>query len=108
MLRGPNSNNWPNLSLDSFSSSWCNNCHYKSAAGDPHTKSDHAEDGMRCYSCHIVIPHGGKMSRLIGDRSGSMPAPVRIQQQQEHQLDLQLHEAVAEQLRQGGLPRQLR
>ena len=28
---------------------------------------------MRCYSCHIIIPHGGRLSRLIADND-TMPA----------------------------------
>jgi hypothetical protein len=72
MLRGPNSANWPNVILSSgFATSWCANCHNNSA-GEPHTRSDHS--ARRCYECHIIVPHGGKMSRLIGDRSGVMPA----------------------------------
>jgi hypothetical protein len=30
--------------------------------------------GRRCVACHIMVPHGGKMSRLIGDSDGTMPA----------------------------------
>jgi hypothetical protein len=26
-----------------------------------------------CVRCHILVPHGGKLSRLIGDQDGSMP-----------------------------------
>jgi hypothetical protein len=72
MLRGPNSANWPNLtwSTTNFNNSWCANCHNNSAR-NAH-KSDHSS--LRCYNCHIVIPHGGKMSRLIADRDGTMPA----------------------------------
>jgi len=71
ILRGPNANNWPNVTLQNFSTSWCANCHNDSA-GAGHTKGEHRSSG--CYVCHIVIPHGGKMSRLIADRDGAMPA----------------------------------
>ena len=71
ILRGPNANNWPNVTLANFNSSWCANCHNNSA-GAGHTEGDHS--GQACYVCHIVIPHGGKMSRLIADRDGTMPA----------------------------------
>jgi hypothetical protein len=71
MLRGPNSGNWPNVTLANINSSWCMNCHNNSA-GRGHTEGDHS--GARCYVCHIVIPHGGKMSRLIADRDGTMPS----------------------------------
>ena len=71
MLRGANATNWPDVSLSSFNSSWCANCHTDSA-GEPHNDSHH--QSLRCYNCHSVIPHGGKMSRLIADRDGAMPA----------------------------------
>ena len=69
MLRGPNWNNWPNVNANTLSSSWCGNCHLNNA-GDVHGKSEHGP----CYNCHIIVPHGGKMSRLIADRDGNMPA----------------------------------
>jgi len=71
ILRGPNANNWPDVPLGSFNSSWCANCH-NNVGGAGHTRSDHRN--ARCYVCHIVIPHGGKMSRLIADNNGTMPA----------------------------------
>jgi len=73
MLRGPNGANWPNVILSSgFATSWCANCHNNSA-GEAHSRSDHS--ARRCYECHIVIPHGGKLSRLIADgNSLNMPA----------------------------------
>ena len=69
MLRGPNSANWPNVAVGSFNSSWCANCHTNSA-GAAHTEGGHTDNNLRCYACHIVIPHGGKLSRLIADNSG--------------------------------------
>ena len=72
MLRGPNSTNWPDMVVGSSgipSTTWCLNCHNITSL-TPH--SDH-HSGRRCYECHIIIPHGGKMSRLIGDRD-TMPA----------------------------------
>ena len=73
MLRGPNAANWPNVILSSgFATSWCANCHNNSA-GEPHTRDKHS--ARRCYECHIVIPHGGKLSRLIADgNSPNMPS----------------------------------
>ncbi len=70
MLRTPNSANWPNVTLSTFNTSWCANCHNNSA-GAGHTEGGHSS--YRCYVCHIVIPHGGKMSRLIADND-TMPA----------------------------------
>ncbi len=67
MLRGPNSANWPNVDPANIATAWCSNCHTPSSTvHSPH-------NSYRCYSCHIVIPHGGKMSRLIADRDGVMP-----------------------------------
>jgi predicted CXXCH cytochrome family protein len=70
MLRGPNSANWPNVDPANIGTAWCSNCHNPNA--NIHTAGNH--DGYRCYTCHIVIPHGGKMSRLMADRDGSMPS----------------------------------
>ena len=62
---------WPTGT--SFGLSWCNNCHFDTATiSGGHGAHQSAMTG--CYQCHIVIPHGGKMSRLIGDRDNSMPA----------------------------------
>ncbi len=69
MLRGPNSANWPNVTLANRATAWCANCHTYASL---HSEGNHSS--MRCYECHIVIPHGGAMSRLIADRDGSMPA----------------------------------
>jgi predicted CXXCH cytochrome family protein len=69
MLRGPNSDRWPDVAMADVSSSWCANCH------NPVTNvHDSGKHDLRCYNCHIVIPHGGKMSRLIADNDGAMPS----------------------------------
>jgi hypothetical protein len=60
---------WPNVTLTNRATSWCYNCHALSNA--VHTRSDHLS--AQCHNCHIVIPHGGKMSRLIGDNNSTMP-----------------------------------
>jgi hypothetical protein len=69
MLRGPNSGNWPNVTLSNFNTSWCANCH-NNFTNVPHGGS---HGSYQCYRCHIVIPHGGKLSRLIADND-AMPA----------------------------------
>jgi predicted CXXCH cytochrome family protein len=71
MLRGSNPNNWPNVLVSAGTSSWCANCHNFSTTMAGHLSSYHGS--YRCYQCHIVIPHGGKLSRLMGDRD-TMPA----------------------------------
>ena len=70
ILRGPNAANWPNVPNSSIGSSWCMNCHNNNA-GEPHG-GDHS--GTQCYVCHIVIPHGGTVSRLIATSGGNLPA----------------------------------
>ena len=79
----PAVNAWPDVVMDSSSTqanSFCGNCHELTgggAQGHPHNEGGHWEQSYGtylCYNCHIVIPHGGKMSRLIGDGDGSMPA----------------------------------
>ncbi len=71
ILRGPNANNWPNITLANYTTSWCANCHNKSTHAG-HSQGDHS--GAQCYVCHIVIPHGGKVSRLIAISGGGMPS----------------------------------
>ena len=67
---GPAPGDWSTNTV--FNNSWCANCHLSNITfdGDSHT----GHHGVtRCYSCHIVIPHGGKVSRLIATRN----APAR-------------------------------
>ncbi|MCX6889981.1 MAG: hypothetical protein NTX51_00405 [Verrucomicrobia bacterium] len=69
MLRGPNAANWPNVTLANYNTSWCANCH--NTMNNVHRISAHST--WRCYYCHIVVPHGGKLSRLMADND-TMPA----------------------------------
>lgn len=78
-----NTNNWQN---DLF----CANCHPMFGAGnhfnDVHNEQDHyslnytidgnSYQGIPCVSCHLVIPHGGKRSRLIAYGYGSTSPDV--------------------------------
>ncbi len=71
MLRGPNAANWPVAA--SFAVSWCANCHNDGTFFDGGHTAHRSVPG--CYSCHIVVPHGGKLSRLLADGdSPNMPA----------------------------------
>nr|WP_279342883.1 cytochrome c3 family protein [Geothrix paludis] len=74
MLKGANSANWPNVTLQNFSTSWCANCH-TTFSNDPHG-GHHLS--YPCYDCHVVIPHGSLRSRLIGDRT-NMPTRYAYQ-----------------------------
>ena len=84
LLRGPNVY-WPKNaagalyalgSSNSRTGMFCLNCHpdtSTSGTNNVHTESHH--NNAACVSCHIRVPHGGKMSRLIVDcDSGNMPA----------------------------------
>ncbi|MFQ5798235.1 MAG: cytochrome c3 family protein [Bacteroidota bacterium] len=78
-----NQNNWQN---DLF----CVNCHPLFITGDysneAHDAGDHNRDtftidatqyqGIPCVSCHLVVPHGGKRSRLIAYGFGSLSPDV--------------------------------
>jgi len=84
MLRGPNTVWPPTANLDgspeletAYNGSFCSNCHTYTRDNEAHDNHDDVGDAsefnLYCYSCHIVVPHGGKLARLIGDRN-SMPA----------------------------------
>jgi hypothetical protein len=70
ILRGPNAANWP--AVTTFASSWCANCH--NDTGISMSGHQNHRNAGGCYRCHVVVPHGSQMSRLIADRDGSMPA----------------------------------
>ena len=76
MLRGANAANWPAVTLSNISTSWCANCHNDSA-GAPHTEGNHKTGSVYCYTCHIVVPHGGKVSRLIVTSGTGSAMPAR-------------------------------
>ncbi len=59
---------------------FCLNCHpiygggaYSGFFNYVHSRSDHYN--YSCVTCHIVIPHGGKRSRLIGYNNADTPSP---------------------------------
>jgi predicted CXXCH cytochrome family protein len=69
LLRGPNAANWPNVTLANRNTAWCANCH--NSVNNVHSTGNHSS--RYCYECHIIIPHGGKISRLMGDRDTMPP-----------------------------------
>jgi predicted CXXCH cytochrome family protein len=76
MLRGTNPANWPNITLSSASTSWCTNCHTLTLSNNTaHNTGNHS--GYQCWNCHIVIPHGSKMSRLVGFSGAGTTMPAR-------------------------------
>ncbi|MDP1832602.1 MAG: cytochrome c3 family protein [Geothrix sp.] len=76
MLRGANAANWPAVTLASRANSWCWNCH-GATTNNTHTRSDHAS--ALCYHCHITVPHGGKVARLMATNTAGMPARYAYQ-----------------------------
>lgn len=79
MLRGPNTSWPPTDRFDGarrlptvYATTFCANCHTYTTNNKAH--AEHDNRALYCYSCHIVIPHGGKLGRLIGDGDGTMPA----------------------------------
>ncbi|MHB1135882.1 MAG: multiheme c-type cytochrome [Coriobacteriia bacterium] len=86
-LRGPNTS-WPKnkagtlWTIDMVTAAmatpgaelpFCSNCHPNIRGNQAHIKNNLHKSGP-CIQCHIQIPHGGGMSRLIGDSNDSMPA----------------------------------
>jgi len=77
--------NWPNVTLTNAltttvsNQSWCQNCHVISA-GITNTIHNRNSTHMNhpCYNCHVVIPHGSKMSRLLNNNV-NMPARYAYQ-----------------------------
>jgi predicted CXXCH cytochrome family protein len=65
-----NRRNWQN---DLF----CANCHTMfnglSFLNNAHESQKHKDLNIRCITCHVVIPHGAKRSRLIGYDSDVQP-----------------------------------
>lgn len=56
---------------------FCVNCHplYTNGAwtNNVHERSNHQRSNIYCVTCHIVVPHGGKRSRMIGYASEAKP-----------------------------------
>lgn len=56
---------------------FCVNCHPLYTGGtfknNVHAKSNHQGSSVKCITCHVVVPHGSKRSRLIGYASEPSP-----------------------------------
>ena len=65
---------------------FCMNCHpapNSTASNNAHREGDHfdSESGggaLNCVSCHIRVPHGGKVSRLMNAAAPSSDLPARL------------------------------
>jgi hypothetical protein len=93
MLAGPNKA-WPYTDVNKngsnnttgffylggpYTNLFCMNCHPEPESTRNNAHNDSHHDGSRdgtCVFCHIRVPHGGKVSRLIATSSGT---PVRLQ-----------------------------
>lgn len=69
---------------NNWATSFCRNCHPINEDNNWSGNGAHGDHDTRtavkgCYNCHILVPHGGKMSRLIGDNNGTMPARYAYQ-----------------------------
>ncbi|MDP2401883.1 MAG: hypothetical protein Q8M66_07890, partial [Actinomycetota bacterium] len=62
------------LTDTTYDNLFCSNCHPGVRANKVHGGGQQKHAAAACINCHIQIPHGGAMSRLIGDGDGSMPA----------------------------------
>ncbi|MEK9137928.1 MAG: cytochrome C, partial [Bacteroidota bacterium] len=55
----------------------CVNCHPLYSGGqwrnEVHQKGDHQGSNVYCITCHVVVPHGSKRSRLIGYATDPSP-----------------------------------
>ncbi|MHB9002811.1 MAG: hypothetical protein ACYC6C_01935 [Coriobacteriia bacterium] len=81
-LRGPNTD-WPINSRTGAlftindvlagDRPFCMNCHPSVGVNKVHANNTNHKVAA-CVNCHIMIPHGGGMSRLLGDGDGAMPA----------------------------------
>ncbi|GAB4284727.1 MAG: hypothetical protein Kow0067_06820 [Coriobacteriia bacterium] len=54
---------------------FCMNCHENAVRNEIHGKGGHK--GYACVTCHILVPHGGKVSRLLGDSEAGSQMPTR-------------------------------
>jgi len=81
MLRGPVTLWPPTGNFDGatlYNTTFCANCHTYTATNRAHDK--HRGEAVTCYNCHILVPHGGKLGRLIGDgNSATFPARYAYQ-----------------------------
>jgi predicted CXXCH cytochrome family protein len=71
--------NWPAVTITNArgatvaNQSWCNNCHaIQTATNNAHSNGKH--NSVQCFNCHLVVPHGGKIGRLIATNTANMPA----------------------------------
>ncbi|HAZ09402.1 MAG TPA: hypothetical protein DCZ01_13010 [Elusimicrobia bacterium] len=73
---------WTLADVKNNANSWstnlfCVNCHplYVNGAftNNVHERDDHRKTGVVCITCHVVVPHGSKRSRLIGYKSDPTP-----------------------------------
>jgi predicted CXXCH cytochrome family protein len=61
--------------LDALSADFlCSKCHTLVNSNAPHSNNNHT--GRQCTDCHLAIPHGGKVPRLLATQN--TPAPYGV------------------------------
>lgn len=89
MLRGPNTV-WPptgNFTSTLYNTTFCANCHTYTTSNVVH--AEHDGRTVTCYNCHILVPHGGKLARLIGDgKVGTDTSPTTMPARYAYQNNL--------------------
>jgi len=55
----------------------CGNCHVVSSSAGPAVHRNANHGNTPCYGCHIVVPHGGALQGMIGDRDAGSAMPSR-------------------------------
>jgi hypothetical protein len=68
---GLSSASW-NTGIGTAAGLFCANCHPAWNANNVHSRGDHS--GLKCTRCHILVPHGGKISRLMATATAGLPA----------------------------------
>ncbi len=64
--------------LDTANGTFCRNCHTMYVSSTNHFDSGTSAHGpYRCVDCHIRVPHGGKLPRLMKAEGGTNGLPAR-------------------------------
>ena len=69
-----NSSNTPYTLAGSKTGLLCAGCHVVGTVVGPAAHRNANHETTPCYGCHIVVPHGGALQGMIGDRDSSMPS----------------------------------
>jgi len=77
----PANSSYAYLNSGAAGTTFCQNCHpavTSSNSNNAHTTGDHVNSSRgRCVNCHIRVPHGGRVSRLISAANPQTDLPAR-------------------------------